>query len=88
MRNAFIYISDGKRLLSPCNHMLVKETKNIFLHRNKPLLLAIQNCHHLLKLPRKSPTPCKKLVTGWPYYIGVKDTSSHGIGGIITGKGK
>ena len=34
----------------------------------------------------KNPTPYKELVTGWPNYIGVKDTSSHGIGGIIIGK--
>ena len=25
---------------------------------------------------------------GWPHYIGVKDSSSHGIGGIIMGEGK
>ena len=31
----------------------------------------------------KNPTPCKELVTGWPHYIGVKDSYSHGIGGII-----
>ena len=36
----------------------------------------------------KNPTPCKELFTGWPHYIGVKDASNHGIGGIIMGEGK
>ena len=36
----------------------------------------------------KNPTLCKELVTEWPYYIGVKDSSIHGIGGIIMGEGK
>ena len=50
--------------------------------------MAIRDCHHLLELSTKNPTPCKELVTGWPHYIGVKDAYSHGIGGIIMGKGK
>ena len=62
--------------------------KNIFLHRNKPLFSAICDFRHLLKISTKNQTPCKELVTGWPYYIGVKDVSSHGIGGIIMGEGK
>ena len=33
-------------------------------------------------------TPCNKLVFGWPYYIGVKDASSHVIESIITGEVK
>ena len=88
LRNVFISIPYGKGLLSPCSQVLGKELKNIFLHRKKTLLLAICNCRHLLNLSKKIPTPCKELVTGWPHYIRVKDTSSHIIGGIITGKGK
>ena len=41
-----------------------------------------------LEVSTKNPTPCKELVTVWPHYIGVKDSSSHGIGGIIMGEGK
>ena len=81
-------IPSGKGLLSPCNQMLGKEPKNIFLHRNKPLLSDIRDCRHLLELSTKNPTPCKELVTGWPHYIGVKDASRHGIGGIIMGEEK
>ena len=65
-----------------------KGAEKIFFHQNKPLLSAIRDCHHLLKLPTKIPTPCKELVTGWPNYIGVKYASSHVIGDIITGKEK
>ena len=50
-------IPDDKGLLSPCNQVLGKEPKIIFLHRNKPLFSAICDCHHLLKLPTKIPAP-------------------------------
>ena len=88
LRYVFITIPAGKGLLSPCNQVLGKDPKNIFLHRNKPLFLAIRDFHHLLELSTKNPTSCKELVTGWPHYIGFKDASSHGIGGIIMGEGK
>ena len=68
--------------------MLGKEPKNIFLQCNKPLLSDIRDCRHLLEMSTKNPTPCKELFTGWPHYIGVKDASSHVIGGIIIGEGK
>ena len=68
--------------------MLGNEPKNIFLHRNKPLLSVICDCCHILETLTKNTTPCKELVTGWPHYIGVKDASSHVIGGIIMGEGK
>ena len=88
LRYAFITIPSGKGLLFPCNQMLGKEPKNIFLHQNKPLLSAISDCCHLLELSTKNPTPCKELVTGWPHYIGDKDASIHRIGVIIMGEGK
>ena len=65
-----------------------KSPPYIYLNRNKPLLAAIKDCWHLLKLSTEFPTPCKELVTGWPHYIGVKDASSHGVGGIIIGEDK
>ena len=68
--------------------MLGKEPENVFLKCNKPLLSAIRDCRHLLEMSTKNPTPCKELVTGWPHCIGVKDASSHGIGGIIMEEGK
>ena len=48
--NDFIYIPYGKELLSPCNQLLGRDPTNIFLRRNKPLLSAIGDCRHLLKL--------------------------------------
>ena len=85
---AFITVPSGKLLLSPFNQMLGKEPKNISLQRNKPLLSAIRDCCHLIEMSTKNPTSCKELFTGWPHYIGLKDVSSHGIGGIIMGEGK
>ena len=36
----------------------------------------------------KNSAPYKELVMGWTQYIGVKDASTHGIGGIIMGEVK
>ena len=51
-------------------------------------LSNIRDCSHLLEMSTKNPTPCKELFTGWPHYIGFKNSYIHGIGGIIMGKGK
>ena len=88
LRYEFITIPAGKGLLSQCNQMLGKDPNTVYLKRNTTLLSAIRYCHHLPEMSTKNPTPCKELVTGWPHYIGVKDESSHGIGGIIMGKEK
>ncbi|KAK1733494.1 hypothetical protein QTG54_015782 [Skeletonema marinoi] len=34
------------------------------------------------------PTKCKQLVLGDPWYVGVKDASSFGVGGIVVGEEK
>ena len=68
--------------------MFGKEPNNVFLQCNKPLLSAIRDCRHILEISTKNPIPCKELVTLWTHYIGVKDASSHGIGGIIMGEEK
>ena len=82
------YYPSLKRIIIPVQPDIGKGAKNIFLQRNKPLLSAIRDCLHILEISTKNPTACKELVTGWPYYIGVKDAFSHGIGGIIMGEGK
>ena len=71
-----------------CNQMLGKDPNNFFLQCNIPLFSSIRDYRHLLEMSTKNPTPCKELVTGWPHYIGVKDASIHGIGGIIMGEEK
>ena len=74
--------------MSPCNSLLGKQPPFVYLNRNRPLLSAVKDSQHLLRLSAEFPTPCKELVTGWPHYIGIKDASSHGIGGIIIGEDK
>ena len=55
----------------------------MYLNWNKPLQSDIWDGLHILKFSPDFPTPHKELVTGWPHYIGVKDESKHGVGGII-----
>ena len=33
-----------------------------------------------------APTRCRELVMAWPDFVGVKDASGHGVGGIIVGE--
>ncbi|KAL7546103.1 hypothetical protein ACHAWF_009436, partial [Thalassiosira exigua] len=32
------------------------------------------------------PTHCKQPIQGWPDYVGAKDASSHGVGGVVIGE--
>lgn len=88
LRWAFIAIPQGNGLLSPLNRICAKEPKFVFLHRNKALLEAIRDCRTLLRESTLNPTRCRELVSGWPDYIGVKDASVHGVGGVIVGENK
>ena len=88
LRHAFISIPHGKGLLSPMNAVLRVEPDMVYLHRNHPLLTAVTECRILLRESTLAPTQCKELVSAWPDYVGVKDASKHGVGGIIIGEGK
>jgi hypothetical protein len=55
----------------------------VYLQRNLILRAAIMGCQTLLRKSSESPTRCRKLVGGWPDYIGVCDASSHGVGGVV-----
>ena len=88
VRHASTSIPAGYGLLSLFNALLGKKPPVVYLHKNTPLLTAIQDACHLLHLATKFPTPYKELVTVWPHYIGVKDASSHGVGGVIVSEEK
>ena len=86
LRHAFTSIPSGKGLLSPCNTVMRLEPEFVYLHRNQPLQEAITDCRTLLRESTLAPTKCAELVTGWPDFVGIKDASSHGVGGIIVGE--
>jgi hypothetical protein len=70
------------------NAILRKAPPVVFLGRNEALLVAVEDCRTLLRESTLAPTQCTELVSGWPDYVGVKDASGHGVGGIIVGEGK
>ena len=88
LRHAFIAIPGGKGLLSPCNTILRKQPDMVFLHHNRVLRQAISDCRSILRESTLAPTKCKELVVDWPDYVGVKDASGYGVGGIIVGEAK
>jgi hypothetical protein len=88
LRHAFISIPAGCGLLSPCNTILAKRPPTVALGRNKALLQAIRDCRTILREATTHPTPCKELVPAWPDFVGVKDASKHGVGGVIVGENK
>ena len=88
IRHAFITIPAGKGLLSPFYRILAKQPKFVFLHRNKQLKKALQECRLFLQTSVSAPTKCSHLVPAWPDYVGIKDASKQGVGGIIVGENK
>jgi hypothetical protein len=86
LRHAFIAIPAGVGLLSVCNKLLGKRPTWVHLSRNQHLLHALMDCRSILREATTKPTPCEELVAGWPHYVGVKDASKHGVGGVIIGE--
>jgi hypothetical protein len=76
----------GKGLLSPFYKILAKQPKFVFLHRNKQVLNTLKECHIFLHESISTPTKCNTLITAWPDYVGIKDASKQGVGGIIMGE--
>ena len=83
LRYAFIYTPGGKGLLSPMNGTLSKEPPFVFLYRNKPLLTALLESHTLSRESTLLSTLCKELVSRVQQFVGIKDASKHGVGGVI-----
>ena len=50
LRHAFISIPAGHGLMSPCNSLLGKQPPFVYLNRNRPLLSAVKDSRHLLRL--------------------------------------
>jgi hypothetical protein len=85
MRHAFLAIPAGKGLMTPYNKLLALRPPIVYLHKNKALMQVIQDCRDLIREASITPTPCKQLVMGEPEFVGVKDASIHGIGGVVIG---
>jgi hypothetical protein len=88
VRHAFTSIPEGRGLMTPCNAIIRKQPETVFLGRNEKLGMAVKDMTTLLREATKNPTKCKELVMGHPDYVGVKDASIHGVGGIIVGENK
>jgi len=86
LRHAFIALREGRGLLSPCNWVIQRRPKVVYLHRNGALLEAMRDIRTILRTSTAHPTECKDLVAAWPDYIGIVDASSHGVGGVVLGE--
>ena len=84
-RHAFTAVPEGRGLLLP--KVLALQPQKVFLHRNKKLRSAVKDCRTFLQDSFKQPTHCQELVAAWPSFVGVKDASLHGVGGVIFGEG-
>ena len=87
-RHAFIAIPAGKGLMTPFNKLLQRRPDIVYFHRNKALQQALLGCQDLIRQSSKEPTPCRELVMGESDYVGVKDASIHGVGGVVVGHNK
>ena len=86
IRHAFTAIPAGRGLLSAYNLVLAAKQRRVHLHRNRDLQAAVRDCRAFLRDSLKAPTPCRELVPMWPSFVGVKDASGHGVGGVIFGE--
>ena len=87
-RHAFLALPAGKGPMTEANCILGKEPPVVYLQRSKALEMCMDDARRLLKESGKAPTPCKELVMGEPGYVGIKDASVHGVGGIVVGHNK
>ena len=88
IRHSFIAIPAGKGLMTPFNKCLQLRPPVVYFHRNKALQQAILGCRELLQQSSSEPTPCRELVMGEADFVGIKDASIHGVGGIVVGHNK
>ncbi len=86
IRHTFTCIPAGVGLLSPCNRLLAKRPSYVYLNKNTNILTSLEGCQTLLRESTVEPTKCRKLICGWPDYVGIVDASSHGIGGVVFGE--
>jgi len=86
IRHAFTAIPAGRGLITPCNKILQTKPPIVYLQHNHMLRAAIMGCRKLLRESSDSPARCRKLVGGWPDYIGMCDALSHGVGIVIFGE--
>ena len=63
-RHAFMSIPEGRGLLGPCDRLLRKEPRWVWLNRNKAVSESIKDCRTLLREATQYPTRCKELVMG------------------------
>ena len=88
LRHAFTAIPAGKGLLSPLNAILRVRPTTVYLHKYAGAVDALRACRTMLRESTALPTKCKELVMGTPEFIGTKDASIHGVGGVIVGNTK
>ena len=62
--HAFIFISVGKGLMSPCNKVLEARPSMVYLHRNEHLWTTIEDIRTLLVESMLELTQCNELVMG------------------------
>jgi hypothetical protein len=86
VRHAFMCIPEGRGLLTPMNRLLRKKPAFVYIHRNKKLFHTIKDCRTPLREATLRPPKCSELVMGAPDFVGVKDASVHGVGGIVIGE--
>jgi hypothetical protein len=88
LRHAFIAIPAGVGLLSVCNPLLGRWPPFVHISKKNHLLEALRDCRTILREATAQPTPCRELISDWPHYVGVKDASKHGVGGVVIGEAR
>lgn len=89
LRDTAIGIPAGLGLMSPLNAALSTERDYVRFGTTTPLFYCLSDWKFLIKASVAEPTKCRELVaTGDPGYVGMVDSSKHGVGGVVFGHRK
>jgi hypothetical protein len=89
LRDTAIGIPAGLGLMAPLNAALSTERDYVRVGTTTPLFYCLSDWKFLIKASVAEPTKCRELVaTGDPGYVGMVDSSKHGVGGVVFGHRK
>ena len=89
LHHASIGIPAGKGFMTPLNHQLAKNPKKVWFRKGSLQREAIQLWIALLQDAMTKPTSARELLPASPDYVGLKDASRDGAGGVwLSGKKK
>ena len=82
LHHASIGVPAGKGFMTPLNHQLAKSPKKVWFRKGSLQREALMLWKELLQDAMTKPTRARELLPASPDYVGLKDSSRDGAGGV------